>query len=268
LWKQRKVIVDRRLIRRLTPEEEERDRKRAELAGLEARLVQHELDLATMRAELFLLNQEYLRIVGSRYAELDELEAQIAEALARNNPDDPAAHDQAAAARQQARGSASETRTAAAETRRAFSPSDELKKLYRTIAKLIHPDLASDEVERARRHTAMVEANRAYESGDEIGLRAVLDAWETNPDAISGSDVAAELIRLVRKIAQVRARIIQIREEMAVLRRSDLAQLRRRRADAMETGRDLFAEMAAQVATRIDEARSRLVELERAQRAL
>lgn len=52
--------------------------------------------------------------------------------------------------------------------------SDAVRKLFRDVAKMIHPDVAGDE-ERDRRHALMVEANRAYALGDEAQLRAILD---------------------------------------------------------------------------------------------
>ena len=70
------------IISNRTPEEQELEKKKAELAALEAELIQRELDLATFRAELTEFETRYLSIVGVRYAELDEIEAQIAEAQA------------------------------------------------------------------------------------------------------------------------------------------------------------------------------------------
>jgi len=78
------------IIRQQALEEREFDAKRAQLAALEAELTQRELDLATARAELDALHSRYVRIVGVKFAELDELQAQIAEAQARRNPQDAA----------------------------------------------------------------------------------------------------------------------------------------------------------------------------------
>jgi hypothetical protein len=71
------VSID--LVRRQTPEERELENKRARLAALEVELAQRELDLATLKAELQTFEARYLREVGVFYAELDEIEAEIAE---------------------------------------------------------------------------------------------------------------------------------------------------------------------------------------------
>ncbi len=68
--------------RLLNPEEEELARKQSQLADLEAELAERELVRATLQADLAALEKRYLDVVGRRYAELDRLEAQIAEVQA------------------------------------------------------------------------------------------------------------------------------------------------------------------------------------------
>ena len=67
------------IVRRLSPEEEELARKREELALLQAELAERELFLTNLRAELSAFEGQYLRQVGTLYAELDEWNARIAE---------------------------------------------------------------------------------------------------------------------------------------------------------------------------------------------
>ncbi len=214
-----------------TPEEQELEKKLAELAALETALAGRELDLATNQAELHAFEREYLRIVGSRYTEIDRLEAQIAEYMAY------------------------------LESAKDFKPSDSLKKLYRQVAKLIHPDLATDDRERLRRQNLMVEANLAYENQDEERLKAILYGWETSPESIQGEGVVAKLIRTIRQIAQSQMRLKAIGEEIEALEQTDLYQLKNKVVTAQEAGQDLLADMALQLDEQINTAKERLEEL-------
>src|ERR1700675_3869392 len=73
-------------VRPAKPEEQELARKRDEQAALESELAERELRAANLRAELGAFERRYLHEVGLRYAELDELKAQIAERAAKNQP--------------------------------------------------------------------------------------------------------------------------------------------------------------------------------------
>jgi len=106
--------------------------------------------------------------------------------------------------------------------REPFLPSENLKKLYREVAKRIHPDLATDESERQRRHELMTEANRAFAEGDAARLEAILRDWESSPESVKGEGPGAELVRVIRKIAQVEDRLKAIDAEIARLEESDL----------------------------------------------
>lgn len=189
------------------PEERELEKKKVEFASLEATLIQRELDLATFRAELTDFERRYLRTVGVLYAELDEIEAQIAEAQARHRPTDTDAQEKAAYARAQAQESA---QSAAPAAEAKPKPTESLKKLFREVAKRIHPDLAANDAERARRQQLMAEVNLAYENGDEAKLRSILADWESSPESVEGEGVGPELIRVIRKIAQIQRRLVEI----------------------------------------------------------
>ena len=182
------------------PEEEELARKRAELAQLEDELAERELQIASSRGELAAFERLYLRTVGVLYAELDEINAQIAERMAQKSGTEEA-NRAAKQSRQRAQESqaAVESQAAAA---RDFAPSPELKSLYREVAKRVHPDLASDAADRKRRERLMAEANEAYEQGDAERLKKILAEYETSPESVQGVGVAADLVRVIRKITQ------------------------------------------------------------------
>lgn len=251
--------MNKDLTRRQTPEECELENKRAHLAALEAELAQRELDLTTLKAELTIFETRYLREVGVFYAELDEIEAQIAEAQAHLNPKNQQAQEQASRARAQAQESAQTAgATQKSGEQKKFTASESLKKLYRDIAKRLHPDLATDEAERARRQRLMADTNQAYADGDEARLQAILREWESSPESVKGEGTGAELIRIIRKIAQVEERLRTIEAEMARLKASELYQLKAKVEEAENERRDLLAEMASQVRKKIEEAGKRL----------
>jgi len=244
---------------RRTPEEEELDKKLEELSKLESELAQCELDLATLQAELRFFEVKYIQIIGVRYAQLDAIEAEIAKLQASLNPMDHKTQEQAEQAFIQAEKSAKAVEGFQELLKRnKFTPSEKIKALYREIAKKIHPDFAIDEEEREHRQRLMAEANRAYEDGDETRLKAILDEWENSPDSVKGEGVGAELVRVIRKIAQAKKRLPVIDNEIRQLKQSDLYQLKMKVEESESQGRDLLGEMASQLDRQISFAQERL----------
>lgn len=248
-------------FKRPTPEESELAKKRAELKPLEAILAQRELELATLQAELRDFEGRYLKVVGAGYAELDEIEAQIAEAIAKLNPKDEDARAKADRARSQANESAAATEAAKEEGgAQKFEASETLKKLYRDLARLVHPDTVLDERDKQRHHEWMAKVNKAFGERDEEGLKAILNEWESSPESVKGEGVGSDWIRVVRKIALVEQRLNIVEKDIAFLEESDLNELRLKVDAAEAEGRDLLEEMEAQVQEQIDEASDRLEE--------
>jgi hypothetical protein len=237
------------LARQLSPEEEELAAKREELARLEAELADQELFLTNLNAELAAFEGLYLRRVGVLYAELDEWNARLAEFRA-EQAGTPEAKAEAAEARTQAEEAYSAAHGEAAEVQ-PFTPSPELKKVFREAAKRVHPDTATDEADRARRERLMKEVNAAYAAGDEDALRRILSALDASPDAVQGSGIGADLIRVLRQLKQIRDRIAAIEREIASLSETDLAQLKTKADLATAEGRDLLEEMASSIKVRV-----------------
>jgi hypothetical protein len=240
------------------PEERELARKREEQAALEVELAERELRSANLRAELGAFERRFLHFVGLRYAELDELKAEIAERLAKEQP----GNERLQRLAHIARAGANETKSSAGEDTDeepgAFESSPEMKRLYREVAKRVHPDLTSDRDDRAKRQQLMADANDAYERGDESKLVKILTEYECSPEAVQGEGAGAELIRVIRRISQARGRLSEIEAEMQELLRSDLYQLKSRIDEAHKHGRDVLKEMVEKVEEQIAQANRRL----------
>jgi chromosome segregation ATPase len=241
------------ITRRLKPEEEEILRKREELAAIRATLAERELELVDFRSQLAAFEGRYLREVGALYAELDEWKARISEAEAQLNPS-ATAKERARETREQARQTYEDAHSKASEIS-DFTPSPELKRLFREVAKRIHPDFSKDASDLERRTRLMAEANRAYEAGDAEALQRILDEYEDGADSVKGEGIGAELVRLIRQISQARQRVSAIERELAALRQSEIGLLKQQAEEKEQEGRDLLAELAAVVREKIERTR-------------
>lgn len=233
------------------PEEEELKLKRQDLQGLESKLIELELQLVSLKGDLSAFETTYLKKVGVFYAELDEIEAQIAELLAGRQPSNPAAQAAAKTARARAEESRIGTDELAKRDTTRLAPPPSLKSLYREVARRIHPDLGVNEGDRAKRQRLMARANQAYENGDEAKLRSILEEYEAGPESVFGEDTAADLVRVIRKIAQVKKRLAEIDTETQQIKLSELFELKRKVDEAARQERDILNEMASAIQSQI-----------------
>jgi hypothetical protein len=245
-----------------TPEERELERKQAEIDRLSAQLADRELELETLRVELTAFQTRYLNSVGPYFRELDDLEARIAELRARHVPHDSAAQSQAQDARARAEESREQVDAAAREPE-PFLPTAELKALYRRAAARLHPDRADNDADRLYRNAAMSALNAAYQAGDSARMQALLDEYAQRPEAITGEDTGAKLIRLIRQAAQLEQRIVTVAAEITALQASELHQLRQQIQTEEAQGHDPLSQLAAQLQRQIETARDGLAQLTR-----
>ena len=203
---------------------------RARAGELETMLAERTAEAVRVRSELDAFRIRYRQQVGLLHEELDRLELELAEAelgILKERLGDATAPPPAGAR---------------IEVAPRFT-TDAVRKLFRDVAKAIHPDLAEDDEARNRRHSLMVEANRAYALGDEEQLRAILQAWERSPEAVAGSDSDAMRLRLSRRIEQVEAQIEMLAAATAELRDSSLWKLKTMVDDEAAKGNDLIKDM-------------------------
>ena len=224
------------------------DALRQQAAELEHLLAQRSDEVRRTKADLDAFRITYRQQVGLLHEELDRLELELAEAelgILEERLGDSAATDPVLPAGERL------------EAPPRFT-TDAIRKLFRDVAKVIHPDLARDADTRDRRHSLMIEANRAYALGDEEHLRAILQAWERSPEAVQGTDREAMQLRLARRIAQIEEQLQAFAADLAALQDSSLWKLKAMVDDETAKGKDLIADMVRRLKRDILVASNRL----------
>jgi len=235
------------LVPSARPNDHDLEGLRARLSKLDAEYAEQSATASRAQADLAAFKARYRHEVGQLHEELDQLEAELAEAergeLLKRPPAPPAPDAAPAPAR--------------SEPLPRFT-SDAVRKLFRDVAKVIHPDLARDADTRHRRHSLMIEANRAYALGDEEQLRGILEAWERSPEAIEGTDAEATRLRLVRRMAQIEEQLELIAGDQAALQESPMWQLKAMVDEEAARGKDLVKDMVRRLKRDILVATNRL----------
>ena len=99
-----------------------------------------------------------------------------------------------------------------------FRPSDDLRSLFRDVARCVHPDFAKDDADRQRRTQAsMAQANEAYSVSDAETLQRILDDYDESSKSVLGEVIGAELVRIIRQIHQAKKNIVAIEQELIQL---------------------------------------------------
>lgn len=244
-----------------SPEEIELRKKQALLDRLSDRLARREREMADLRGDLEQFEARYTMGVGRLYADLDEIEAQIAEEEFKLVPDDEQIKKKAEELRRLAEESARRARDAADAVSVKRPPTPETKKVFHNLARAFHPDLALDSTEKERRHVLMSRLNDAYSTGDQGAMDQLAADFNHSPDQIVGDTIADELVRVIRQMAQVISGLKTLNSERSELIHSELFTLREKTLAEEAEGRDMIEQMAARTVVAIKKSERRLKNL-------
>jgi hypothetical protein len=142
-----------------------------------------------------------------------------------------------------------------------------LKRIYRRLARVLHPDLAPDEAEHARLSDLMAKVNAAYAKGDRTALEVMAERVGAGepPGDLSDESRIAHLERRVAMLARIAASLAR---ERGRLERCETARLRAEAEGRAAAGGDLIAETRAELGEEATAARADvLVRLDRAAQA-
>ena len=224
-----------------------------EASNLEALLKERRAELVRLQDELRAFKSRYTQIIGSLLAELGEVERAIKEAEARRfdleEIDDDPEED----------AGAHEAQAVTVGTGKAA-----LRKLFWSVARLFHPDHATDELEARRRHAVMAEASRAYTEGDVDSLHTLLADEQLQffcasaAAAAQADDVEEDLTGL---IVRLKGELRTIEFGIKRIEQNGLYLTMLKVKAEERSGRDALASMAEDIERQIKKARRRLEHL-------
>lgn len=218
------------------PEELELNRLESEQTLLTEQVANLELQLETTKTDTIKFQHRYYQTVGRLYVEIDALEASIAAALAQQAPSDIEALAKAKFTEEQAKKSAEEAGLTEAQPLPPPTITAECKRLYRKAAMLMHPDRATTPQETARRTSLMAQVNAAYEQGNQEAIEKLILEFGQDPEAITGEDIGTKMIKVIRRIAQLRRRLGEIEHQLQANQQTEIYQLKMTIEEAEEMG--------------------------------
>lgn len=216
------------------------------------KISEYEVQIEALSAEVATLEEEaeaetsamqrfqalYFENVGRLILFADTLDSALADDAARRNPHDDALAQAADDAKAQLEEARNETEASRIEPVAEITP--ELKASFRNAIRKIHPDLATDEKDRAYRTEMTKKLNEAYRKGDSDTVDAVLRDFQLSemPD-----NAGKRLIVLIRQEHDLRCRAEEVKARLDDMKNGDLARLKLVCDEAASRGEDAFAEI-------------------------
>jgi hypothetical protein len=238
-----------------------------EIQQKRAELIQIRTELAELQQELNEFAGEYDRVVGSAEAQLDIVRQQIEElqnAKFRNTAwDEPQATESSFDA---------DYESVEAQFRRAMDPNaaprrpaiainsakEDLKSLYRRLARKFHPDTTTDPAEKMRLTVIMAQINAAYRDKN---MDELLKFAEDAPKPVAPKRSTFEIKPLPNRqdiLRELDEEIAQAKSQRAALLVSSLMVLKIQCSLARSRRRDLLGELAARVYAELAKATAEL----------
>lgn len=247
----------------------------AELTRLRMRLNKKREYIAILELELFntrVTIHEFMQLYNERVGQLEAylrnlrrklyevLEAQRPNMESDEEPFDPEAEEERFT--YQDRDENSGWRKIGQAKKSKYSPKmeEQIKKLFRELARRFHPDLTSDPEEKKWREEIMTRVNQAYSNRDLKALRALAERPDRpvdSPNQTKEEEIAnlkAELKRLDGVISDLKARIKHLEQSPAWQLKME-ARLKRR------SGADLLTELEAKIQEQIADLEEHLIVL-------
>jgi hypothetical protein len=232
---------------------------RAELAQAQDDLIDAETEMADRMIDVRAFEAEFEARVGFLMANLADLEAEVNDYLdriRRQRNKDVFGSDYRSADEQYRR-TWQRPRQPAAQPLPPKPNADtqaQIKKIYRQLARRFHPDLAADDLDRDYRTDKMSAINDAYAAQSLTELLLFVDDMNTavpQTPSIPGQTEAEMVQALEKEIRRCHRRVQEIKLEMRSIHNRPSVEMALEVKLAQREGRDLLAELAAELEKKI-----------------
>lgn len=135
-------------------------------------------------------------------------------------------------------------------------PSNELRDLYRELARKYHPDTAFDEIDRQYRHEMMLRINEAYASGNLTELRRHAGGKvhvPIGPEKPASPAIRSSIERVQADLVACQTKLRETRAQIETLRFHPSVQLSLNVKLAWRQNKDLIGEMARELEIKVKE---------------
>jgi hypothetical protein len=104
----------------------------------------------------------------------------------------------------------------------------------------------------------MALVNLAYERGDQTAIEKAIEEFGQDPEWIVGEDIGSRIVKAVRRNAQLRRRLDEVKQEIDALQKSEIFQLKQNIQEAEAKGDDPLGDLAQQLMQEISNRKTRL----------
>jgi hypothetical protein len=233
---------------------------KSNIAERQDRIADLELELSDTKNELSRFEIEYETRVGHLQRRLEDARSQLKAARRRtahqNQRDAGAVEDEIPDVMEQFKRTWTRRKTPppppAPEEPAIEISKEELKSLFRSLAKLYHPDLVTEPYDKKRRAEVMTKINQAYAAGDVATLQSFLEP-ATSPEPPPRKSRAEMIVELREELQRLDRVVRDLESELNRLINSETVRLMLDVSIAQREGRDLLGEMAEELTVEIEQ---------------
>ncbi len=270
------------LVRVLGAEERAYEQHLVQIEDLRRCVVELQLELEGLRLAMGRFEAEYHARVGALFVELDRLRLAIAEYERRilRLRAEPSAdstkieeeirvefhdrHEEVRSAEEEARRHERAYQEEANRPDLDEPAAEDLRGVYRELAKRYHPDLARTDEERSRREDVMRRVNAAFKRGDIAALRTIEQEAAAEDPTFETRPITEKLAWAAREVTRLGRVLAYLGDELAAVRQTDTFRLWRRQ----DAGEGVVEALELDLREEIDNARDRMDELASIHRGL